>query len=172
MSSTVGGLEIHGERSLASAFVELRDAALLTAAIAAPIAVVMWSTWDAKGRWSRTKGFVISGAVALGMAVVIVGMTVGIRLWLISSLAVAVWIERSLPSWLVPAVATAVGLIAALLTLRLVMSETTSPWRWLAAIFVPFWAVLWIFWLGGFLLFARSTSYPPAHSALYMARKA
>jgi hypothetical protein len=133
-------------------FVEIRDAALLTAAIAAPIALVMWSSWDTNDRGSRSKHIVIFGALALGIAVAIVGMSFGLLLWLRFSLGALSWLERSLPSWLIPTVAIAFGLITALCTLRSVLSKETSGWRWLAVIFVPFWAILYIAWLGGVLL--------------------
>jgi hypothetical protein len=137
---------------LASTFVEIRDAALLTAAIATPIALVMWSSWDANDRWSRAKHLVISGIVALGIAVVIVGAIFLLRGWLWFSLGLLSRIEQSLPSWLAPTVAIAFGLIAAVWTVRSVLSRETSRWRWLAIVFVPFWALQWIFWLGGVLL--------------------
>jgi hypothetical protein len=137
---------------LASTFVEIRDAALVTAAIATPIALVMWSSWDINDRWSRSKHFVISGALAVGIAVAIVGAWFGLRLWLGFSLGALSWAERSLPSWLIPTVVIAFGLIAALWTLRSVLARTISGWRWVAVIFVPFWAIQWIAWLGGVLL--------------------
>lgn len=137
---------------MASTFVEIRDAALLTAAIATPIALVMWSSWDPNDRWSRAKHFVVSGIAALGIAAVIVGAYFGLWWWLRFSLGAIFQIAQSLPSWLVPTIAIAFGLIAALCMGHSELSRTTSRWRWLVIVFVPFWALHWIVWLGKELL--------------------
>jgi hypothetical protein len=115
---------------LASLFVEIRDAALLTAAVATPIALWMWSTWNINDRWSRTKHFVVSGALALGIAVAIVGIMLGSWLWLHFSLGAVFWVEHLLPSWLVPTVAIGFGLIAALWLARLDLRRDTGWCRW------------------------------------------
>jgi hypothetical protein len=110
----------------------------------------MWGRWDVSNLCSRTKRFLIWGGIAFGSATVMVGAYMGMHWWLSLSLSVLVRIEQSLPSWLVPTVAIALGLIAALLMVRPVLSQETSRWRWLAI--VPFWALQAIFWLGGVML--------------------
>jgi hypothetical protein len=104
-------------------------------------------------RWSRIKAFVfVAGAVLVVLAAVF-GMWVGLHLWLGFSLGVVARVEHSLPSWLVPTVAIAFGLTAALLMLRWELSGATGRWRWMAVVAVPFWAMQWIAWLAGVLLF-------------------
>lgn len=112
----------------------------------------MWSSWDAGNLWSRIKRFAILGAVTFGFTGLMVGAYFGLRGWSWFSLGVLSRIEQSLSSWLVPVVAIAFGLIAALWTVRSVLSRETSRWRWLAIVFAPFWALQWIFWIGGVLL--------------------